>query len=299
MREINPALRRLANKIMPRILKKTLQGKLVKGKNGYYFHNQISSSGFDTLRIGFPKAYKDYQSNNMNLQAMCNAIGATLHKVKYTNPANMDSILYTKERRLHKFYYETYGNKIDIGERFEHSNGVWVIEYKDIIHWIVDYQRSKHIRLELYGLSQLDHNKGQVRFELLNLMLEFYSHNKRLENKLVLNGYDFHIDLNKSYDETLKNLIVPYLWTANMTRKSNQKLKLYPVEGKEKSCYFQAVNSNIERKTCCYDKGTKNDLLFELTRLEMTVRVKHNIVLNSYDDLKKIELIEMKRIGLL
>jgi hypothetical protein len=286
--------------MMPRVLKKTLQGKLVKGNDAhYYFHNQISSSGFDTLRIGLPKIRRDNQSNNINLQALCDAIGATLHKVKYTNPANTSSILYTKEPKLHKLYYSTYGNKVDIGERFLYTNGVWIIEYKGVNHWIVDNQRSKYISLELYGLSQLDHNLGAVRFELLNLILGFYEPNKRPESKLVLMGYDFHIDLNKSYDETLNNLIIPYLWTVNMKRKNNQKLKLYPYEGKEKSCYFQVYNSNIERKTYCYDKKAKNDLLFELTRLEMKVRLKNSTALNNYDDLRRLGQSEMKRIGIL
>ncbi|MFH0710917.1 MAG: hypothetical protein V2A75_11980 [Pseudomonadota bacterium] len=298
LKELSPALIRLADKIMPKILQKTFRGQLTKSKSGWRFNYTILSSGFDTLRIGFPKVRKCYSCNHMNLKAMCDAVGATLHQVKFTTES--DGVAFSHEKEVLAEFYKTFGNKKDMFERFVYTNGAWIIEFDGVRHWILDYQRSSYISLELYGLSQLDHDKGSVRFELLNRILHHYEPNDREENKLVLMGYDFHVDLSIDFDTAIKNLIVPYLWRVNKTRKKGHKLKLYPKGDVKRSVYFQKSDSNSNRTICCYDKRAKNDLDYDLTRFEFTVRQDTKRILNSSKEyLLEIQQLELRSIGIL
>lgn len=297
MKELSPALIRLADKVMPKTLQKTLKGKVVRTDLGLQYKPSLLSTGFDTVRIGFPKVRRCYSCNHLNLKSMCDAIGAILHQVKYTN--DTDSVSFSKDKAVIVEFYKTFGNHLDMFERFVRTNGAWIIELEGVKHWILDYQRSSYISLELYGLSQLDHNKGAVRFELLNRILHYYNPNVRDENKLVLMGYDFHVDLPIDYDTAIKNLIVPYLWTVNKTRKKGHKLKLYPKGTKKRSVYFQDTDSNSNRTICCYDKRAKNDLDYDLTRFEFTVRLDAKRIFNSTKELLEIQQQELSSIGIL
>lgn len=297
VKELNPALVRLADKIMPKLLRKTFHRHLAKSKSGWKFIHPIASSGFDTLLIGFPKVRKCYSCNHMNLKTMCNAIGATLHQVKFTTES--DGVTFSNDRKVLAEFYKTFGNKKDMFERFLYTNGVWIIEFEGARHWILDYQRSNYISLELYGLSQLDHDKGSVRFELLNRILHHYELNVSDKNKLVLMRYDFHVDLPIDFDTAIKNLIVPYLWRVNKTRKKGHKLKLNPKGDIKRSVYFQKSDSNSNRTICCYDKRAKNDLDYDLTRIEFTVRQDTKRILNSSKELLEIQQQELISIGIL
>lgn len=297
VKEVSPTLVRLADKIMPKILQKTFRRHLAKSKSGWKFIEPIVSSGFDTLQIGFPKVRKCYSCNHMNLKAMCDAVGATLHQVKSTTES--DGVTFSHDKKVLAEFYKTFGNKKDMFERFLYTNGAWMIEFEGVRHWILDYQRSSYISLELYGLSQLDHDKGSVRFELLNRILHHYELNVSDENKLALMSYDFHVDLPIDFDTAIKKLIVPYLWTVNKTRKKGHKLKLDPKGDVKRSVYFQKTDSNSNRTICCYDKRAKNDLDYDLTRFEFTVRLDTKRILNSTKELLKIQQQELISIGIL
>jgi hypothetical protein len=217
MKKLSPVIVKLANKILPKMFNETIHGSVVRTAQGLKFQRASLASGFDTVRLGLPKVKRCYSCNHINLKAMCQNIGATLHQVKYTN--EHDSVAFDRTDKILKHYYKTYGNKQEMFDRFVRTNGVWHIEYKDVQHWIIDYQRSNYISIELYGLSQLDHDKGSIRFELLNHIVGFYGQNSRDENKVAMIGYDFSIDLPIDFDKAMQNLIIPYLWNENKKRK--------------------------------------------------------------------------------
>jgi hypothetical protein len=171
------------------------------------------------------------------------------------------------------------------------------------MHWVINWISAKQLTLELYGLSQLDHDKGQVRFELLNKISEYYSGYPDY-NKPTLNGYDFAIDLNQPYEYMYTHFLVPYTYIKNKTLRRG-KHKLYPFKGsKGSSIYLQDRKHKGKRQIIMYDKKAKNDLseLEALCRFEIRVRLENErdkIVLSSYDKLNAIAWKELSEIGLI
>ncbi len=300
MKELSPALVRLADKIMPQILQKTLiGGDLEKTANGYKLTHNIFSVGFDTLRLGLPKIKKDYQSNTINLQALCDAIGATLHPFLYFKSIDSKTPLYTDNKELQRLFHKNSKFHGSFRKQFKYTGGVWIIKYKDISHWIIDSLNSKRLSFELYGLSQLDHELGAIRFELLNKVLAFYAPNKKAMHKVVLEGYDFHIDLNKPFDDVVSTFIVPKIYLQNKKKKrGKQGLHIANVG----SVYLQPFSRYPKSKECVYSKTLKNTLGYPLTRLERSVRLDtedKKVLLNCYGDLSALQEEELKNLGLL
>lgn len=289
------------DKVIANIFTKTIKGPhLAKGDSGLTVWYPIFATGFDTLKIGLPKE-RDYFDNHRMLLGLCETIDATLHQVKYTDEADHTKVLITDNKLLHAFYYKKY--KGSISAKFYKSYGAWIIEYKGSMHWVINWISAKQLSLELYGLSQLDHDKGQVRFELLNKILEYYS-DYPYYNKPILNGYDFAIDLNQPYEYMYTHFLVPYAYIKNKTLRRG-KHKLYTYEGsKGSSVYLQDTSHKGNRQIIMYDKKAKNDLdeLEALCRFEIRVRLEgelDKITLNSYDELSPIAWKELSEIGLI
>lgn len=298
MTTLSPAMERLANKIMPKLLKESLGGiNLVKQDGRLHPTMNIFSVGFDTLRLGLPKINKDYQSNTMNLQALCNAIGATLHPFLYFESIDSKRPLYTNDKELQRLFYKNSKFHGSFREQFNYSNGVWVIEYKDVTHWVIDSWSSQRLSFELYGLSQLDHDLGATRFELLTKILEFYAPNKK--HKVFLTGYDFHIDLNRPFDDVVKKFIVPKIYLQNKKKKRGKQRLL---TGKAGTIYLQPFSRYPKSKEYVYNKTLKNALGYPLSRLERSVRLEtedKKLLLNCYDDLSALQEEELNNIGFL
>lgn len=300
MKELSPALVRLADKIMPKILQKTFNGgDLVKTADGLKPTHSISSIGFDTLRLGLPKIKVDYQSNTMNLRGLCDSIGATLHPFLYFESIDSKTPIYTKDKELQRLFYKNIKFHGTFRKQFQYTGGVWIIKYKDIAHWVIDSSPAKRLSFELYGLSQLDHDLGATRFELLNKILEFYAPNKKAIHKVFLDGYDFHIDLNKPFDDVVSTFIVPKIYLQNKKKKRG---KQSIDQKKLGTAYLQPWTRYPKSKECVYSKTLKNYLGYPLTRLERSVRLDtedKKILLNCYGDLSALLDDELERIRLL
>ncbi len=300
MKGLSPALIRLADKIMPKMLEKTLNGgDLVKTADGLKPTHNISSIGFDTLRLGLPKIKKNYQSNAMNLRGLCDSIGATLHPFLYFESIDSKTPIYTDDKEIQRLFYKNSKFCDNFRKQFKYTGGVWVIQYKDITHWIIDSLSGQRLSFELYGLSQLDHDLGATRFELLNKILAFYAPNKKAINKIFLEGYDFHIDLNKPFDDVISTFIVPKIYLQNKKKKRG-KQGLY--QEKVGTAYLQPFIRYPKSKEYVYSKTLKNSLGYPLTRLERSVRLDtedKKILLNCYDDLSALLEDERKSIKLL
>lgn len=298
MTTLSPAIERLANKIMPKLLNESYGGrKLVKRDGKLLPTMNIFSVGFDTLRLGLPKVKKDYHSNTMNLKALCNAIGATLHPFLYFESIDSKTPIYTDDKELQRLFFKNSKFSNNFRKQFKYTGGVWIIKYKDIAHWVIDSLKSKRLSLELYGLSQLDHDLGATRFELLTKILEIYAPNK--QHKVYLDGYDFHIDLNKPFDNVVSTFIVPKIYLQNKKKKRG-KQGLYQKE--VGTVYLQPFSHYPKSKEYVYSKTLKNTLGYPLSRLERSVRFDledKKILLNCYDDLSALFEDELERIRLL
>jgi hypothetical protein len=298
MTTLSPAMERLANKIMPKLLNESYGGrKLVKRDGRLRPIMNIFSVGFDTLRLGLPKIKKDYQSNTMNLKALCDAIGATLHPFLYFESIDSKTPIYTDDKELQRLFFKNSKFHGSFRKQFQYTGGVWIIKYKDIAHWVIDPLPAKRLSFELYGLSQLDHHLGATRFELLTKILEFYAPNK--QHKVYLDGYDFHIDLNKPFDDVISTFIVPKIYLQNKKKKRG-KQRIH--KGMTGTVYLQPFRRNLKSKEYVYNKTLKNDLGYPLSRLERSVRFDledKKILLNCYDDLSALFEDELERIRLL
>lgn len=256
------------------------------------------SVGFDTLRLGLPIEYKDYFSLHHALEQLCESIGATIHKVKYSNPENpTGKPLITNDKTLLRLFIKKYGRQ-SVRSKLFSSTGAWILEYKDVTHWIICWKNSKVFHFELYGLSQLDHLKGRSRFELLNKILDYY---KAAGQVVELLGYDFAVDIQKTFDEALELLVNPFInlvigkpkpIITEIIKDAKGSRTVYLQKYKEDSHYVP------NRRYVVYDKKGKNSLDFLecLTRFEVKVHLKSDkrVLLQSYEDLYNTYMFELK-----
>jgi len=259
----------------------------------------IFAVGFDTLRLGL-YSYNSYKEDTLELLNLCSAVGATLHSVKYPDPLAPRMQRTSSDNKIISLYKKNYPFKGSMGKYFFKARGVWVIEYKGAMHWLINWQGQycTTIDFELYGLSQLDHDLGLVRFELLNKILAHYNTGSNSYKKPIIKGYDFSVDINRSFNYMLLRFIAPYIQLRPKSR-----LGLYRYRNKPDSVYLKKYSSRLTRNIIMYDKKLKNGLVdtVSLTRVEFTEELekKARIELDSYSSLQAICYKELLDIDLI
>lgn len=309
-------LKAFYSKVIARAFTDMLQAPQLGRVNGQFTVKSypIFATGFDTLRIGLPKYSKDYQANEAELLRLCGAIGAALHRVKWSDPSKTvksattgkDVIKpeITTDKAIQAHWAKTIKPKgkrkpTSMRDFFSYCNGAWLIEFEGAIHWIIDRQSGRTISFELYGLSQLDHDKGSVRFELLNRILAYYR--QVSPNDLpILTSYDWHIDINRDYNWMMNRFVVPYTYLHNLTAK-NGKRKIHMKYSK--GLFLQSDTYKGDLTIVMYDKVNKNNLsdIDHLSRFELRVKLptEDRKELSSYEDLTSVHWQELNYIGLI
>lgn len=250
--------------------------------------------GFDTLRLGLKKVNHP-EANAKFMRILSEAIGAELVILKGSNhKLKSYDWLETLPKDVADSYTKIYKRPITtISSQFYHHNAVYVLRYKDAIVWILDHQKAQNLTLELYGLSQPQHNKGATKWIMLNAIMNVLPS----YDKPKLLGYDFAIDSQMAFNWIIEKIAFPYV--IEKLDKARGKVKydlIYHNDDEESGTVYlqpKKQNKRAERVTI-YDKQKKNGLAYPLVRFEFTRTC--NFYLNSLNVLNEIAKIELSEL---
>lgn len=250
--------------------------------------------GFDTLRLGLQKINHP-EAEARYMRGLANSIGGELIALKryeegvdnYFRDSDVPSDVADAYNKIYKRPVST------MSHQFFHFKSVYVMRYKGVLVWFLNHQRAEHQTIELYGLSQPHHNKGAIKWEFLNKLMEILPSYK----KPKLLGYDFAIDSQIDLEWIVKEIAFPFVAEKLNKARGKSKYDITYHDDNEESgtVYLQPKKKNKRAdRIIIYDKERKHGLNYPLVRFEITkicnVKLNTLVVLN---EIAKIELSEL------